>query len=82
MQALYENLETLDFSEHVMQGAEPMLRVLRVEPCGWSDLGTPWRVAATLRRAPLPAPPKDHSITPLNGVLNLAIQQAHSTASG
>ena len=80
LQALYENLETLDFSEHVMQGAEPMLRVLRVEPCGWSDLGTPGRVAATLRRAPLRAPPKDPTSTPLTGVLNLAVQQAHSTA--
>ena len=45
--ALYAQLPTLDFSTDVLQGTEDRLRVLAVPPCGWVDLGTPERVAAT-----------------------------------
>jgi mannose-1-phosphate guanylyltransferase len=48
---LYELLSDLDFSRHVLSnGSEANLRVLRVPQCGWSDLGTSKRVAATLRQ--------------------------------
>jgi mannose-1-phosphate guanylyltransferase len=47
---LYERLPILDFSRHILQGAEPHLSVLRVPECGWSDLGTPRSVAACLGR--------------------------------
>jgi len=47
---LYEKLPILDFSRHILQGAEPRLSVLRVPECGWSDLGTPRSVAACLDR--------------------------------
>jgi mannose-1-phosphate guanylyltransferase len=47
---LYGRLPELDFSRHVLEGAEDSLRVLPVPPCGWSDLGTPKRVAEALRR--------------------------------
>jgi mannose-1-phosphate guanylyltransferase len=47
---LYERLPVLDFSRHILQGAEPRLSVLRVPDCGWSDLGTPRSVAACLGR--------------------------------
>jgi hypothetical protein len=30
---------------------EPTLRVVAVPECGWSDLGNPARIAATLRQA-------------------------------
>jgi mannose-1-phosphate guanylyltransferase len=46
----YESLPEIDFSRHVAQGAEQWLRVLAVPACGWSDLGTPARVARTLER--------------------------------
>jgi mannose-1-phosphate guanylyltransferase len=46
----YGRLPELDFSRHVLEGAEQALRVLPVPPCGWSDLGTPKRVAEALRR--------------------------------
>ena len=46
---LYETLPGLDFSRHILQGLEPHLRLLPVPECGWSDLGTPRRVAAVLR---------------------------------
>jgi mannose-1-phosphate guanylyltransferase len=48
--ALYPRLPTLDFSRDVLQGQESRLRVLTVPSCGWSDLGTPRRVAETLGR--------------------------------
>jgi len=47
---LYGRLPELDFSRHVLEGAEQSMRVLPVPPCGWSDLGTPKRVAEALRR--------------------------------
>jgi mannose-1-phosphate guanylyltransferase len=47
---LYEKLTNLDFSRHILQGAEAQLSVLRVPQCGWSDLGTPRSVAACLER--------------------------------
>jgi len=45
---LYETLPDLDFSRCILQGQEQYLRVLPVPECGWSDLGTPQRVARTL----------------------------------
>jgi mannose-1-phosphate guanylyltransferase len=47
--ALYPTLPRLDFSRDVLEGQESLLRVLTVPACGWSDLGTPRRVANTLR---------------------------------
>ena len=44
----YPDLPVLDFSRDVLQGQESALRVLTLPACGWSDLGTPHRVAATL----------------------------------
>jgi mannose-1-phosphate guanylyltransferase len=49
---LYDRLPTLDFSRGVLQGQEERLSVLRVPECGWSDLGTPERVAEALRDLP------------------------------
>jgi len=62
---VYERLPRIDFSRHVVQGAERRLRVMQVPRCGWNDLGTPRRVAETIRRlrddrpaaAPSPAVP-------------------------
>ena len=69
---LYDRLPELDFSRDILQGHEDRLRVLPVPQCGWSDLGTPRRVADALRRAPAsqrtaPAPVGA-------GYLNLAAQ--------
>jgi mannose-1-phosphate guanylyltransferase len=49
---LYRHLPTLDFSSHFLSGAEASLRVFDVERCGWNDLGTPARLALTLRSLP------------------------------
>lgn len=56
---VYRTLPAADFSRDVLSGAEPFLRVHRVPPCGWTDLGTPERVLACLRRhPPLWSPPQ------------------------
>ena len=46
LEELYLTLPTIDFSRHLLEGNEGRLRVLRVPPCGWSDLGTPDRIAS------------------------------------
>ena len=45
---VYARLDTVDFSRAVLQGSEPSLRLRIVPPCGWTDLGTPERVAQCL----------------------------------
>ena len=52
--ALYEQLPTVDFSREIVAGQEDAFRVVAVPKCGWSDLGTPQRVAEALRRVPRP----------------------------
>ncbi|MGH8259357.1 MAG: sugar phosphate nucleotidyltransferase, partial [Steroidobacteraceae bacterium] len=52
--ALYDTLPELDFSRSILQGQEQHLRVLPVADCGWSDLGTPERVAEALGERPQP----------------------------
>jgi mannose-1-phosphate guanylyltransferase len=49
---LYQNLANVDFSRDILEGQEAKLRVLPVPQCGWSDLGTPERVAQTLQQLP------------------------------
>ena len=50
LSAVYAALPELDFSRHIAQPKAASLRVLRVPRCGWSDLGTPRRVAEVLTR--------------------------------
>ena len=47
---VYRTMESHDFCRDVLQGEEDDLRVLPVPQCGWSDLGTPERVACCLDR--------------------------------
>lgn len=54
LERLYAALPSADLSCEVLQGSEPFLRVQLAPPCGWSDLGTPARVADCLRRGPQP----------------------------
>ena len=48
---LYGDLPTVDFSRDVLAHFPRKLRVIQVPHCGWTDLGTPKRVAATVRTA-------------------------------
>jgi len=79
---VYERLDSVDFSRAIMQGAEKSLRVIAAAQCGWTDLGTPKRVADTLRRldrlSSKPALPQTvyRSSARATGFINLAAQHA------
>jgi mannose-1-phosphate guanylyltransferase len=73
---LYKQLADLDFSKHVLEGAEARLRVVPVPSCGWSDLGTPTRLAETLRRLPQNRAAPDEAQNSISGLLNLSQQHA------
>jgi mannose-1-phosphate guanylyltransferase len=45
----YEKIEPIDFSKDILEIRANLLQVLRVPHCGWTDLGTPKRVEATIR---------------------------------
>lgn len=68
----YRDLPSLDFSRQILPGAESLLRVLQVRRCGWSDLGTPKRLAETLRDSSVDLESADETMS----VLNLAAQHA------
>ena len=61
---LYEALRSMDLSRDVLQRSTAFLSVVRVPPCGWSDLGTMERLQRFLdhppwnpgHRPPLPHP--------------------------
>jgi mannose-1-phosphate guanylyltransferase len=55
-QARKESLQ-LDFSKHVLSARADRLRVLSLPSCGWSDLGTPERMRAWMRRRELKTVP-------------------------
>ena len=69
--SLYDRLPELDFSRDLLEGRAADLCVLRVPPCGWSDLGTPRRVGEIVKLLASDAP-ADRA-----GHLNLAAQHAH-----
>lgn len=50
LERLYESLRDIDFSRNVVEGTSAALHVVPVPACGWSDLGTPQRVAECLAR--------------------------------
>lgn len=68
---LYRHLPIVDFSRDILQGEEAHLRALSVPPCGWSDLGTPGRVAKALRAPP---PEMANWVRASMGYLSLAAQ--------
>lgn len=72
LERLYELMPEVDFSRHVLEGQESSLCVMRVRPCGWSDLGTPRRVGETLRR--LPAQDYASAVSRRSAFINLAAQ--------
>lgn len=78
----YERLDSIDFSRAIVQGAEKSLRVIAAPQCGWTDLGTPKRVADTLRRLdrltsePTPTRTVYRSSVRAPAFINLAAQHA------
>jgi mannose-1-phosphate guanylyltransferase len=53
---LYEKVPQRDFSRDVLEQVPDRLRVLRVPSCGWTDLGTPARLAHWLSSDPVSQP--------------------------
>jgi mannose-1-phosphate guanylyltransferase len=84
---LYERLPVVDFSRAVVQQAPQTLRVITAPACGWTDLGTPRRVADTLTRLGDNAPrrwtePGTVRHMPIPGLVNLAAQHARVARAG
>jgi mannose-1-phosphate guanylyltransferase len=77
--ALYKDLPAIDFSRDLLETHAAQLRVLPVPQCGWSDLGTPQRVAETLLRLP-DSGPRQRSWQGHSAFINLAHQ--HSLQMG
>lgn len=46
---LYDAMAPIDFSRDILEVQATRLQVVRVSHCGWTDLGTPQRVEATVR---------------------------------
>jgi len=77
VERLYQDLPNVDFSRHIATGREHQLAVVAVPRCGWSDLGTPHRLAQTLARLPKhrwidAASPRDAATDEGAGWINLA----------
>jgi mannose-1-phosphate guanylyltransferase len=72
MNLLYEGLDATDFSRNLLQGAESRLSVVPVRPCGWSDLGTPERVARCVEQLDGPAAASHVVPLPVEAPLSLA----------
>ena len=72
---LYEQSPPIDFSRDLLEVFSSSLRLVRVPACGWSDLGTPKRVAETLRRLE-PHEVLTRRASSASGPLNLAKQHA------
>jgi mannose-1-phosphate guanylyltransferase len=73
----YEKVESFDFCRDVLEGLEDRLSVLPVPHCGWSDLGTPQRVARCIERIPTTPNPIAPTAVPLDlAHASLAAQQA------
>lgn len=74
---LYSHLPIIDFSRDIVPGQESALRAVRVPSCGWSDLGTPKRVAEAVRAAPRPAIAAWSGV----GIAQLSLAAQHSRLS-
>jgi len=72
---MYMRLPSLDFSRDLLEGREASLCVMRVPPCGWSDLGTPHRVGETVRK--LSGDRASPRSSDMSGYINLAARHAH-----
>lgn len=72
LRLLYEQLPSLDFSRDILEQSLDRLIVATVPACGWSDLGTPRRVAEALARYGAKPMRDSDSSAAGTGFLNLA----------
>lgn len=74
LRVLYNQLPSLDFSRDVLEHSLDQLAVTTVPACGWSDLGTPRRVAEALTRYGSTLRGGDDDLDAGRGFLDLAAQ--------
>jgi mannose-1-phosphate guanylyltransferase len=73
--ALYEALPEIDFSRDIIERSPGQVQVLTVPSCGWSDLGTPRRVAEVIGRIRPAVAELEHERSHTHGFLNLTTRQ-------
>ena len=81
---LYARLPPVDFSHDILPAEESDIRVVPVRPCGWSDLGTPERLARALARMPtkeMPSRIRTRHLEPRLSPLSLAEQHARQATA-
>lgn len=76
LRGLYERLPALDFSRDLIAPEATQLRVHRSPACGWTDLGTPARLVATLKRRSGTRPVVSGSVQPPAGAGRPALSLA------
>jgi mannose-1-phosphate guanylyltransferase len=81
LEAFYERLPAIDFSRDIIEGCASQLEVLEVAPCGWSDLGTPRRVADAIKRSPPMPSARTTAMPHVRGILDLAAQHMQAPIS-
>lgn len=64
LERAYAALPPADFSRHVLEADPRGLLVVAAPPCGWTDLGTPSRVASCLRSLERERPSAHRGSTP------------------
>jgi mannose-1-phosphate guanylyltransferase len=86
LRRIYKQISSRDFSRDLIEPSADRLWVVPVPPCGWSDLGTPARVARCLespgvepaRTPPTPLPPRPGFVPPVD--LSRRLAPAHRVA--
>ena len=78
LRTTYAELPSRDFSKTVLEASAQSLAVVTARSCGWSDLGTPERVARCLRRGA----PRGRESAPFAAALNLSQQLASASFAG
>lgn len=72
---LYATLPTIDFSKIILQGSESLLTLVKAPPCGWTDLGTPKRVAGIINDlCPVNFATEQHGMIAAHATVDLAEQ--------
>ena len=77
----YDTLDATDFSREILQRSVDRMDMLAVPRCGWTDLGTPERVAACLASEGALPPVVHNGASPAPVILSRALfrLEAHTT---
>ncbi len=79
LEQLYDDLPNVDFSRAIIQRAADRLKIVTAPACGWSDLGTPKRVAQALQRIQPTTKSRWPAVSSEPVFINLATQHAQAS---